>query len=241
MGNPATQAIALVLLLVASVAHAASSTSGSWPFTDNLIAEYDESVVQGLHLTTTAMLAEPVEKLLTLRLMLYTKAIEFNTTNATRADRDNLRKLLFSQVRSATSKTTLTTWLGLAFQDDGSNMWLYPGNEARPPRPSMTTALRRPINNNGLPRFSRLPCAAPLAATLLLKQTRGLLEQTTKRQRKVEFRNKQVNNVTSERGRCFQCTHDQGLLATEGQLCGFPSKCAWFAVRVTHRTCKSMA
>ena len=119
---------AVLLVLVGPVAFAASSTSGSWPFTDNLVAEYDKSVAQGVHLTTTTMLADPVDKLLTLRMMLYTKAIEFNTTNATRADRDDVRKLYFSQLRSATSKTTLTTWLGLAFQDDGSNLWLYPGN-----------------------------------------------------------------------------------------------------------------
>ena len=71
-----------------------------------------------------------------------------------------------------------------------------------PPRPSMTTALRRRPDDsfteaNQQPLIASLwsfPCAAPLAATLLLKQTRGLLEQTTKRQRKVEFWNKQVNN-----------------------------------------------
>ena len=95
---------------------------------DDVIAEYDESVVHGLHITTTALLGEPIKILKTVNLMLYTKAIQFNSTNSTREDKEDLQSLFYSAVRASDSSSTLTTWLGIGFDDDGSNMWMYPGN-----------------------------------------------------------------------------------------------------------------
>ena len=95
---------------------------------DDVVAEYDESVVHGLHITTTALLADPIKILRTVEYMLYTKAIEFNSTNSTREDKDDLRSLMYSSIRASGSDSTLTTWVGVGFEDDGSSMWMYPGN-----------------------------------------------------------------------------------------------------------------
>ena len=95
---------------------------------NDVIAEYDESVVHGLHITTTTLLGEPIKILKTIDLMLYTKAIQFNSTNSTREDKEDLQSLMYSAVRASGSSSTLTTWLGIGFNDDGSNIWMYPGN-----------------------------------------------------------------------------------------------------------------
>ena len=98
------------------------------PTTADVVAEYDESVVDSLHMNTAASLGSPIKMLRTVEVMLYTKALVFNSSNTTREDKEHLRLLMYSTVRASDSDSTvLTTWIGIAF-DDGSNLWIYPGN-----------------------------------------------------------------------------------------------------------------